>query len=63
MGCLGFDPRFVESSILMNQILYSLSLQDASADAGSSSVPPTIDMLALARINEAGAKTISFLPA
>ena len=47
----------------MNQILYFLSLQDASTDAGSSSVPPTVDMSALAKINEAGVKTISFLRA
>ena len=38
-------------------------LQDASTDAGSSSVPPTVDMSALARVNEAGAKTISYLHA
>jgi len=36
-------------------------LQDSSTDAGPSCVHPTVDMSALARINEAGAKTISYL--
>ena len=36
-------------------------LQDTSTDAGPLGVPPTVDMSALARINEAGAKTISYL--
>ena len=45
----------------MSQILYFFLLQDASTDAGSSSVPPPVDMLALARVNETGAKTIAFL--
>ena len=52
---------FVESSILMSQTLYFFSLQDASADAGSSSVPPPVDMSALARVNEAGVRKIAFL--
>ena len=63
MGCLSFDPLFVELSVLMTQILYSLVLQDSSTDAGPSGVPPTVDMSVLARVNEAGAKTISFLRA
>ena len=45
----------------MSQTLYFLLLQDASTEAGSSSVPPPVDMSALAIVNEAGAKTISFL--
>ena len=38
-------------------------LQDISTDAGSSDAPPTVDMLALAKVNEAGAKTIGYLRA
>ena len=45
----------------MTRILYSFVLQDSLTDAGPSVVPPTVDMSALARVNEAGAKTISFL--
>ena len=36
-------------------------MQDASTDAGSSSAPPPVDMSALTRVNEAGAKTIAYL--
>ena len=49
--------------MLMIQTLHFFLLQDASTDAGSSSVPPSVDMSALARVNEAGAKTINFLRA
>ena len=38
-------------------------LQDSSTDAGPSGVPPTVDMSVLARLNEAGAKTMSCLHA
>ena len=62
-GILSFNPLFVELLVLMTQILYSLVLQDSSTDAGPSGVPPTVDMSILARVNEAGAKTISFLRA
>ena len=36
-------------------------LQDASTDASSSITPPPVDISALTRVNEAGAKTIAFL--
>ena len=45
----------------MTRTLLFALLQDASTDAGSSSAPPTIDMSTLARVNEAGAKTITYL--
>ena len=45
----------------MTRTLFFILLQDASTDAGSSSAPPTVDMSALARVNEAGAKTINYL--
>ena len=45
----------------MSQTLYFSSLQDVSTETGSSTVPPPVDMSALAKVNEAGAKTIAFL--
>ena len=36
-------------------------LQDISTDARSSDAPPTVDMLALAKVNKARVKTISYL--
>ena len=61
MGCLSFDLLFIELSVLMTRILYSLVLQDSSTDAGPSGVPLTVDMSLLARVNEAGAKMINYL--
>ena len=45
----------------MTRTLFCVLLQDVSTDAGSSSAPPTVDMSALARVNEAGVKTINYL--
>ena len=53
----------VELPRWMTRIWYSSVLQDTLTDAGPSGVPPTVDMSVLARVNEAGAKTISFLRA
>ena len=47
----------------MTRRLFFVLLQDASTDARSSSAPPVVDMSALARVNEAGAKTINYLHA
>ena len=45
----------------MTRILYFFVLQDSLTNAGPSVVPLTIDMSALARVNEVGAKTINYL--
>ena len=47
----------------MTRTLFFVLLQDASTDAGSSSAPPAVDMSALARVNEDGARTITYLRA
>lgn len=36
-------------------------MQDTSTETGPSSVSPIVDMSALAKVNEAGAKTITYL--
>ena len=36
-------------------------MQDASSDAGPSSDPSIVDMSALAKVNEAGARTFAYL--
>ena len=62
MGCVKLlIDDLVELSELMIRTLFCAFLQDVSTDAGSSSAPPTVDMSALARVNEAGAKTINYL--
>ena len=47
----------------MTRTLFFVLSQDISSDAGSLDAPPTVDMSALARVNEAGARTINCLRA
>ena len=42
-------------------MLFRSVLQDASTNTGPSSVSPIVDMSALTKVNEAGAKTITYL--
>ena len=61
MGCCTFDPGSIELSWCMTRALFFILSQDISTDAGSSRAPPAVDISALARVNEAGARTITYL--
>ena len=62
MGCVAVDLRLFEWTwVDDSSCLFVPVLQDASTETGSLSVSPLVDMPALAKVNEAGAKTITYL--